>query len=84
MAANLKVKAKRTAERRAFAEKLGAEFIAGLDEMLATAKSGGIKALKAKYASRVAATLPYHLQMSVRPMWPPPAPHSGSIQRSLH
>ena len=61
MAANLKVKAKRTAERRAFAEKIGAEFIAGLDEMLTTTKSGGIKGLKAKHASRVAATLPYTL-----------------------
>ncbi len=61
MATKLGDKAKQAAAKRAMAEEIGAEFIAGLDAMLATAKSGGIKALKSKYASRVAATLPFQL-----------------------
>lgn len=61
MATKLADKAKLAAARQVLAEEIGAEFIAGLDQMLATVKSGGIKALKAKYASRVAATLPFQL-----------------------
>ncbi len=48
-------------ERQQFADQVGAEFIAGMEELIATAKAGGLAAVKRKYASRVTPALAYDL-----------------------
>ncbi len=48
-----KAKKDKAKARKGKAREVGARFIAGMQELIATAKAGGQKAVDAKYASRV-------------------------------
>jgi DNA-binding transcriptional regulator YiaG len=49
------------ASKRAMAEKVGADFIADMEKMIATAKAGGLKAVKAKYGTKTTPPEPLEL-----------------------
>lgn len=48
-------------KRKAMARKIGAEFIAGMERLIATAKAGGSKAVRAKHTLRTTAPEPFDL-----------------------
>ena len=52
--------------RRETAERVGAQFVAGMKDVLATAKAGGLRAVRAKYTLRTAALAPFELPAITR------------------